>query len=143
MNTRQAKDFLVEQASEQASLENIPLSDIEKRMMYFTESDPSSCDQPLELNQEFEAQCDGAKYEVKMSRLLHHAYERLKNSQPEKFRDWNEAIKELKRGDHYLLVLWNQKLSDEHPIRSLFMYIAIGIAIVIGLLLISLWTGKR
>ena len=43
MNTKQAKDFLVEQATKQAALENLPLSDIEKKMMYFTESDPASC----------------------------------------------------------------------------------------------------
>jgi hypothetical protein len=39
MNTKQAKDFLVQQTSEQAALENASLSDFEKRMMYFTESD--------------------------------------------------------------------------------------------------------
>ncbi|MGA3294463.1 MAG: hypothetical protein ABSE45_10835 [Candidatus Acidiferrales bacterium] len=34
MNTKQAKDFLVQQTAEQASVENVPLSDLEKRMMY-------------------------------------------------------------------------------------------------------------
>ena len=58
MKTKQAKDFLVQQAAEQAARENVPLSDIEKRMMYFTESDATSCDNPLELNDEFEAQYD-------------------------------------------------------------------------------------
>ena len=46
MNARQAKDFLVNQAAEQASLDGIPLSDLEKRMMCFTESD-DSCQVPL------------------------------------------------------------------------------------------------
>lgn len=32
----EAKDFLVRQTAEQAALENVPLSDLEKRMMYFT-----------------------------------------------------------------------------------------------------------
>jgi len=49
MNNKQAKDFLVQQAAEQASLEAVPLSDLEKRMMYFTESDASSCEYPIEL----------------------------------------------------------------------------------------------
>jgi hypothetical protein len=30
------KDFLVEQTTIQAALEGVPLSDLEKRMMYFT-----------------------------------------------------------------------------------------------------------
>jgi len=38
---------------EQAALEGVPLADVEKRMMYFTESDAASCDSPIELNDEF------------------------------------------------------------------------------------------
>ena len=52
MKTKQAKDFLVQQADEQAAQEGVPLSDIEK--MYFTESNTTSCN-PRELNDEFEA----------------------------------------------------------------------------------------
>lgn len=39
MRVLEAKDFLVQQTAEQAALENAPLSDLEKRMMYFTEVD--------------------------------------------------------------------------------------------------------
>ena len=35
LNTKQAKDFLVEQTVEQAALEGVPPADVEKRMMYF------------------------------------------------------------------------------------------------------------
>jgi hypothetical protein len=55
MKTKQAKDFLVQETTQQAARENIPLSDIEKKMMYFTESDATSCDNPAELNDKFEA----------------------------------------------------------------------------------------
>jgi len=78
MKTKQAKDFLVQQAAEQAARENVPLSDLEKKMMYFTESDPTSCENPIDLNEEFEAKYDKTEYEAKISRLLHHAYDRLK-----------------------------------------------------------------
>jgi hypothetical protein len=33
--------------AEQAALEKVPLTDLEKRMMYFTETDPASCENPL------------------------------------------------------------------------------------------------
>jgi hypothetical protein len=89
MKTKQAKDFLVQQTTEQATRENIPLSDIEKRMMYFTESGATSCDNPVELNDEFEAQYNTPEYEAKISRLLHRAYERLKGEDPERVREWN------------------------------------------------------
>jgi len=39
MRVLEAKDFLVEQTSEQAAIKNVPLSDLEKGMMYFTETD--------------------------------------------------------------------------------------------------------
>ena len=109
MKTKQAKDFLVQEATEQAGRENIPLSDIEKKMMYFTESDASTCENPVELNDEFEAQYDTREYEAKISRLLYHAYERLKGEDPERVREWNLAIRTLRRGDHYILVLWDTK----------------------------------
>src|ERR1700741_3297760 len=115
MKTKQAKDFLVQQTTEQAILGNMALSDIEKKMMYFTESDATSCDNPVELNDEFEAQCDTTEYEAKISRLLHHAYNRLKAEDPERKRSWDQAIRTLRNGDHYILVLWDVKPPSEQP----------------------------
>jgi hypothetical protein len=107
MNSRQAKDFLGQQVVEQAALERLPFSDLEKRMMYFTESDPSSCEDPLRLNDEFEAHYDTSEYEAKIAGLLQRAYVRL---QDQKQKDlWDEAVSELSKGDHYLLVLLDQK----------------------------------
>lgn len=107
MNSRQAKDFLIQQAVEEAVLEGLPLSDVEKRMMYFTESDPSSCENPLALNDEFEAQYDTAEYEAKISGLLERAHSRLQD--PKANNLWDEAVSELRKGDHYLLVLLDEK----------------------------------
>ena len=82
--------------------------------MYFTESDPSSCGDPIALNDEFEAQHDLAEYEVKISGLLQRAHGRLQDS---KARDsWDEAVRELRKRDHYLLVLL-----DEKPHASAFL----------------------
>jgi hypothetical protein len=133
MNTKQAKDFLSQQAAEQATLDNTPLSDIEKRMMYFTESDPKSCDDPLALNGEFEAQCDTAEYEAKMSRLLQDAYQRLKSEDPARKDTWDQAIHELRKGDHYLLVFWDTKLPAERPKGDSFKLLGVALLIVAGI----------
>ena len=82
--------------------------------MYFTESDSSSCGDPLALNHEFEAQCDTGEYEAKVSGLLQRAYERLQGSQAKD--SWDAAVSELRKGDHYLLVLL-----DERPHASAFI----------------------
>jgi hypothetical protein len=108
MNTKEAKDFLADQAAQQAALDHTPLSDLERRMMYFTESDPTSCGDPVSLNEEFEEKYDTAEYEAKMSRLLHRAHKRLKAENPGGKLQWDEAISTLEKGDHYVLVFWGQ-----------------------------------
>src|SRR5216683_1054010 len=103
MRVREAKDFLVQQTAEQAALENVPLSDLEKRMLYFTEI--AECpEDPIALNDAFEAEYDTDEYEAKISKLMHHAHSRIKKESPEAARQWSEAIRQLSKGDHYLLL---------------------------------------
>jgi hypothetical protein len=108
----EAKDFLVKQTVIQAALDGVPLSDVEKRMMYFTEG-PEATEDPTQLNDDFEAEYEMAPYEAKMSKLLHRAYARIKKENPETARTWNESIRILKKGDHYILVLWGECSTDE------------------------------
>jgi hypothetical protein len=133
MNTKQAKDFLVQHAVEQAARESIPLSETERKMMYFTESDATSCDNPVELDEEFEAQYDTVEYETKIARLLHRAYDRLKREAPEGKRTWDQAVRTLRKGDHYFLVLWDTKPRSEHPTRDFFKPVGIGMLIAVGI----------
>lgn len=142
MKTKQAKDFLVQQTVEQAARESVLLSDTEKKMMYFTESDATSCDNPVELNEEFEAQYDTSEYETKISRLLHHAYDRLKLEDPEGKRTWDQAIRTLRRGDHYFLVLWDIKPTSEHPTRDFFKLLGVGMLIAVGMVIAGVFSDK-
>ena len=128
VQVRQAKDFLVQQTAEQAVLEGIPLSDLEKRMMYFTESE-DAVEDPLALNSEFEEYYETDAYETKIARLLKNAYKRLKQEHPEKALFWKSSINELHKGDHYILVLWRSHPPSEHPTRDTLLYIGIGVAI--------------
>jgi hypothetical protein len=114
MRIREAKDFLVTQAAKQATLEGAPLSDLEKRMMYFTESD-GAIEEPSKLNEEFVVQCDSQEYESRISKLLHHAHARVKKENAETARLWSEVIRTLSKGDHYLLVLWNHESFTGRP----------------------------
>ena len=92
MNSKEAKDFLVEQTARQATMESVPLSALEKRMMYFSETDECPED-PIALNDAFEAESDTA------------AYQRIKKEDLEALHRWKGALKELSQGDHYILVL--------------------------------------
>ena len=118
MHILEAKDFLVQQTTEQAALENVPLSDLEKRMMYFTETDECPED-PIALNDAFEAEYDTHEYEDKISKLMHHAYQRIKQESPEKLRLWKEAFGVLSEGDHYILLFWGKNAIGKSPqVRS-------------------------
>jgi hypothetical protein len=134
MTAQEAKDFLVGQAAQQASLDGVSLSDIEKRMMYFTESAEATED-PVALNNAFEAQYNTTEYETKVSRLLSHAFLRAKKENSTTARHWIAAVKTLRRGDHYILVLLNQRLSGERPpYDSLKLF---GAALLVILVIVS------
>jgi hypothetical protein len=138
----EAKDFLVRQTAIQPGLDGVPLSDLEKRMMYVTEG-PDAAEDPVALNDEFESEYDTPTFEAKVSKLLHRAYVRVKEENPETARTWNESIRILRKGDHYILVLWNKPPQERPPHDSLklfataFLVIVVGGALMLGFILIA------
>jgi len=148
MTAKEAKDFLVQQTAEQAALEGISVSDLEKRMMYFVENDVASCPNPVELNEEFEAQYDTAEYETKIASLLHHAYNRLKSDDPEKVSHWDQAIRTLSSGDHYLPVLWGTSPGEQPlrgaftPVRNSFTLFVTGLLIATAIIVAGFFAEK-
>jgi hypothetical protein len=145
MDTKQAKDFLVAQVAEQAAIEGVPLADLEKRMMYFTESDPASCPDPLALNDEFEAQFEMSEYEAKISELLDHARERSRKEDPARTRHWDDAVAELEKGDHYILVLLGVSgglAGAERPKHDFLKLILTAVLVTTGFVLASFVAAK-
>jgi hypothetical protein len=142
MRIREAKDFLVTQAEEQAVLEGAPLSGLEKRMMYFTESD-GAIEDPFRLNEDFEGQYDSEEYESRISKLLHHAHARVKKENIKTARLWSEAIRALSKGDHYLLVLWNQESFTDRPPYDSLKLLGAGILVAAAMLGWQIWVAPR
>jgi hypothetical protein len=132
MRIQEAKDFLVQQAAEQAALESVSFSGLEKRMMYFTESE-ERLEDPAKLNEEFEAAYDTDEFESKTSSLLHNAYRRLKKENVDSVRKWHDAIRVLRKGDHYLLVLWDLGPQERPPYDSLKLF-GTAILLIVALL---------
>ena len=112
MRVREAKDFLVQQTAEQVQIEGVALSELEKRMMYFTETGQMQEDF-IQLNEDFEAEYDTDEYEAKIAKLLGHAYKRARKENDETRRRFDAAIKSLRRGDHYLLVMWDRRPASD------------------------------
>jgi hypothetical protein len=141
MQVREAKDFLVLQTAEQAALENVPLSSLEKRMMYFAEAGECPED-PIALNDAFEAEYDTTTYEKKISLLMARAYRRIKRENPEKLRLWNTAFRVLSEGDHYLLLFWRQNMFGGPP-RMWPTYVLGALSVASLCLLAFLFFGNR
>jgi hypothetical protein len=96
----------------------------------------------VELNDEFEAQYDTTEYETKISRLLHHAYDRLKAEDPEEKRTWDQAVRTLRKGDHYFLVLWDITSRSGHPTRDSLKLLGVGMLIAAGIAIAAVFAAK-
>ena len=97
-------------------------------MMYFTESE-DAVEDPIQLNQEFEEEYDTAEYEKKISSLMRHAYNRIRKENPQGRQLWDEAIRTLHVGDHYILVFWDHK--DRQKLISASFWKLLGISILV------------
>ena len=72
---RAAKEFLISKVVEEAQRENVPLSEIERKMLYFTETQESLPD-IYEVNDQFEREYDDTQYERKIAGLLRNVRKR-------------------------------------------------------------------
>jgi len=75
MDSSVAKQFLISRVVEQAQSEHAPISEIERKMLYFTEVRPSLPD-IYEVNAEFERTCNADEYEHKIRDFLKRARDR-------------------------------------------------------------------
>ena len=99
-----AKQFLLSKVLEQAHRDGVALSEIEKRMLLFSEQ--SASDGDLQAEREFDAECDDQQYEEKITRLFRRAYAHDKRTVDEN--SWKEALDALREADVYALVMVDQ-----------------------------------
>ncbi len=101
---REAKEFLVCGIVAQAQEENVSLSEVERKMLYFSETGWTLPD-IMEVNDAFDREYDQNKYEEKIAHLLRNAAKRARKENPESFAAWISAARKLKKEDHYLSVM--------------------------------------
>jgi len=139
MQVREAKDFLARQAVDQARLEGVPLSDLEKRMMYFTETGECPED-PIALNEEFEKEYETAEYERRVKKLLANARRRLKEERSPAVAEWEESLKVLDQTDDYILILCDRspfaRLANPEALPSVLL-----LAFRLGLLVLAAYAA--
>jgi hypothetical protein len=124
---REAKEFLVAKIVEEASHERVQLSDVERKMLYFTETAWTLPD-IMEVNDEFDRDYDREEYENKIARLIQRAGRRARKSSKEEYAALWAAVRRLKKEDHYILVM--VKRSGLRPPGDRLRLWETGIAIV-------------
>ena len=149
MDSIAAKQFLISRVVEQADCDHVPLSDIEKKMLHFTEVHPTLPD-IYEVNADFERTYDSDEYEAKIARLIKKARDCDRARSSVEAQHWNDAIDALKTEDHYILVMlhaalpeYRDTISPTHRLRDYIIYIAVGIGLVVSIIVIAQWRVAR
>jgi hypothetical protein len=101
---REAKEFLISELVAEAHRENVPLSEIERKMLYFTESGWTLPD-IMKVSEDFDREYDQDKYEQKIAKLVTKADRRIRKGSGDEYDRWWAAIRFLQREDHYIMVM--------------------------------------
>jgi hypothetical protein len=134
VRVNEAKDVLVGEIERQASLDGVSLSGLERRMLYFTEEGDCPED-PVALDEGAESENDAKEYEAKISGLARRAHQRLKKENSAGLQLWDEAVRVLKKGDHYLLVMLRMKRPEgAFSFSSFFTTLGLALLLVVVLL---------
>ena len=90
------------------------------------------------MNEQFERDYYSDEYEAKISRLLKSARDRDRKQSAGGEQAWKDALNALRKEDHYILVMVGQAFSTvrgtpgrEHRVRDFLIYVAVGIALVV------------
>lgn len=108
----EAKRFFVDRVVTQAAAEGRPLSDSERQMLSFSETDPEFVVDPA-LVERLQNEITDDAYEAQVADLLRRAWTHDVASDPNARERYGEAFGVLRQGDHYLLVMIDRALGRE------------------------------
>jgi hypothetical protein len=101
---REAKEFVVGRIVAEAEREGVSLSEVERKMLYFSETAWTLPDM-MEVNAAFDREYDQEEYEQKIGSLCRSFCEDARTNNPDDFDTWKDAVRVLRKEDHYVLVL--------------------------------------
>jgi hypothetical protein len=139
-DAREAKEFLISKIVAEAQRENAPLSETERKMLYFTESGWTLPD-VMQVNEQFDREYDQDDYETKIARIVGKAYKRILHDSRDEYDKWWAAVRFLQREDHYISVLIG--LADLRPRWDQLKLLAAGLAIVACIVLWIIFSNKE
>jgi hypothetical protein len=136
MDAPTAKKFLISKVIEEARIEGGALSDVENKMLQFTEVNSPPPD-VYEVAEQFDREYDSDQYEAKIAGLLKNARERDAQNSAIAEQPWKDALESLKKEDHYILVMCaeafgqDSSLGGKYQGRKYLIYAAVFIGITL------------
>jgi hypothetical protein len=100
----EAKRFFVDKVVARARVERVSLTDAERQMLSWSESDPDFIVDPR-LPQQLASELSDEEYEKKVVGLLDRSFVADVEVSPERADQWKQAAAVLHEGDHYILVM--------------------------------------
>ena len=137
---RDAKEFLVSRIAGEAEREGAPLSEVEQKMLYFSET-AWTLPNMMAISDQFERRYNHDEYEDKVARLIRNARRRARQEDRQDFEAWSDAIRTLSKEDHYILLMVQQAGGSLRPPGQLFKLWRAGVAIVCVYLLLPLFSS--
>jgi hypothetical protein len=129
---REAKEFLISKIVAEAQHENVPLSEVERKMLYFTESG-WTLPNIMKVSEDFDREYDQDQYEQKIAKLITKADKRIRKGSRDDYDRWWAAIRFLQQEDHYITVMI--RLAGLRPRGDQLRLFAVGLGIVTCILM--------
>jgi hypothetical protein len=136
---REAKEFLISEIVAEAQRDNVLLSEVERKMLYFTESGWTLPD-IMKVSEDFDREYDQDKYEQKIAKLVTNADKSLREGSRDDYDRWWAAIRFLQQEDHYILVMI--RLAALRPRGDQIKLFAAGLGIVTCILTLTFFSIK-
>ena len=133
-------DFLVGRIAAEAERHGISLSDIERKMLDFSETGWTLPD-IAQVNEAFDREYEQAAYEKKIARLIRSIRATDRKENPQQFGAWTRAVRAIRAEDHYILVMIDQADTPESSrghILRLGLITAVGCCIALVAMLIAI-----
>lgn len=109
----EAKEYLAGAIAAEAEREGTPLTEVERKMLFFTEAGRTLPDMK-EVSTEFDRSYNQDAYEQRIAAISNKIRHRFADQDQQQEVTWDLALEKLSRGDHYLLVL----AGAAHPTRK-------------------------
>lgn len=139
---QEAKEFLIGRIVEEAQREGVPLSEVERKMLFSYETGWTLPDIAA-IKEAFDRDCDQAEYERKIAKLIRNARAYRSARDSSEAQAWSNAIRTLSSEDHYLLAMIGKAIVSAQPRGDLLGLLVTALAIVIVVLGILLFLSGR